>query len=107
MLLAATSASGALFAATNISGSFSKLLFWLTISEFIAALLIGAVYVGVYLFFLRNKNIDALRSETYSLQKLAIEHGLFGDSDAGIIDKSSMLDLEMLPKKQEKDRGEA
>ena len=31
------------------------------------------------------KDRDALRSETYSLHKIAIEHGLVGDSITGVI----------------------
>ena len=30
---------------------------------------------------------DTLRSEKYSLQKMAIEHGVFGDSTGGIIEQ--------------------
>lgn len=40
------------------------------------------LYIGAYLFFLFS-NPDALRSESYTLQKMALERGLVGDSDSG------------------------
>lgn len=43
------------------------------------------VYVGAFIYF-AAKDPDALRSEKYKLQKLAIEHGLYGDSAIGLID---------------------
>jgi hypothetical protein len=43
------------------------------------------LYVGAYVFCLLNDR-DALRSETYSLNKMAIEHGVYGDSRMGLID---------------------
>ena len=46
------------------------------------------VYVIVYVFF-AVKNTDALRSEKYTLQKMAIEHNLRGDSNVGLIDENS------------------
>lgn len=44
--------------------------------------------VGLYLFsytFCLLKDRDALRSEKYSIQKMAIEHGIYGDSHLGIV----------------------
>lgn len=35
--------------------------------------------------YLLIKDRDALRSESYTLNKLAIEKGLIGDSDAGVV----------------------
>jgi uncharacterized protein YacL len=46
------------------------------------------IYLGSHIFCL-FKDRDALRSERYSLQKMAIEHGVFGDSTRGIIDAES------------------
>lgn len=48
-----------------------------------ATLLYGAAYV----FCLRYDR-DGLRSEKYSLHKMAIEHGLIGDSSAGLFESS-------------------
>ena|SRR5215471_19208234 len=51
-----------------------------------ACLLIAAItlYFVAFGFCLINDR-DALRSETYSLHKMAIEHGLIGDSITGVI----------------------
>ena len=44
-----------------------------------------AVYLGAYIYLVKVDR-DALRSERYSLQKLAIEKGSFGDSVVGIVE---------------------
>ncbi len=42
-----------------------------------------ALFFGVcYVYFMR-KNPDALRSERYTLQKMALERGILGDSTTG------------------------
>lgn len=38
--------------------------------------------IGTYIYCLR-KNPDALRSETFSIQKMALEKGVYGDSTSG------------------------
>lgn len=43
------------------------------------------IYLAAFLF-LMFRDRDALRSERYSLQKLAIERGLLGDSTQGVLD---------------------
>lgn len=43
------------------------------------------VYIFSYLYCLMNDR-DSLRSEKYSINKMAIEHGVYGDSNRGIID---------------------
>jgi hypothetical protein len=58
---------------------------WLLI---VSSSLLGAsvlLYVGAYLFCLIVDR-DSLRSEKYSLQKMAIEHGIYGDNRTGIIE---------------------
>ena len=57
---------------------------WLLISITVCLLLSVGLYVFSYVFCLINDR-DALRSEKYSLNKMAIEHGIYGDSDAGVI----------------------
>lgn len=44
-----------------------------------------AAYLAAYVYLLL-KNPDALRSETYVIQKLAIEKGLVGDSVTGLFE---------------------
>src|SRR3712207_6601405 len=41
------------------------------------------LYGGAFIYLL-SRDRDALRSEKYSLQKLAIEHGMYGDSEIGL-----------------------
>ncbi len=40
-------------------------------------------YLGAYFYCLMT-NPDSLRSESYNMQKLALEHGVFGDSKTGV-----------------------
>jgi len=57
---------------------------WLLIVA--AGLLAAAIALYFIAFsFCLIKDRDALRSETYSLHKIAIEHGLTGDSITGVI----------------------
>src|SRR5260221_115953 len=54
------------------------------------------LYAASYIFCLITDR-DALRSETYSLQKIAIEHGLYGDRRIGIIEPEPHNDTPLLP----------
>lgn len=58
---------------------------WLLIVA--ACILVASIllYEGAYVFCLL-KDRDALRSEKYSLNKLAIEHRLIGDSKTGLFE---------------------
>lgn len=53
--------------------------------ELLAVLLVVcfAVYIGTFVYLL-IKDRDALRSERFTLNKMAIERGLFGDSESGL-----------------------
>ena len=44
-----------------------------------------ALFVGAYIYCLFHDR-EALRSETYSIQKLAIEKGFLGDSVTGMFE---------------------
>lgn len=57
------------------------------------AVILYALSYSVLLFIDR----DALRSERYSLQKLALEQGVYGDSVAGIIEQPQTQAVTMLP----------
>lgn len=48
------------------------------------------IYVCSYIFF-AVKDPDALRSEKYILHKMAIEHGLIGDSQVGLYKAEDLL----------------
>ncbi len=51
----------------------------------ILAVLAVTLFLFTYVYFM-FKDPDALRSEKYSLHKMAIERGLFGDDRYGLID---------------------
>jgi hypothetical protein len=63
--------------------------------------LYALLYGGSFALCLLN-NPDALRSEKYVLNKLAIEHRLFGDSNTGVseIDSSESTEIEASSTKQ-------
>ena len=57
-------------------------------------LLAGIIILAVLLFFFAYvfclfKDRDALRSESFSLWKMEIEKGLYGDSDMGLVQRSN------------------
>ncbi len=58
---------------------------WLGLTLCIMTCVSVATYIGSY-FYLLCKDRDALRSERYSIQKLAIEKGLYGDNIMGTVD---------------------
>ncbi|MEX2263540.1 MAG: hypothetical protein WD696_16405 [Bryobacteraceae bacterium] len=60
------------------------------------------LYLGAYAFCLA-KDRDALRSETFSIQKLAIQRGFIGDSLKGAldIDERSLLNAPASKEEQE------
>lgn len=58
---------------------------WLSIAMTVFAGLVLTVFLFAYVFLLLT-NPDALRSEQYFLSKLAIEKGLVGDSNVGLVD---------------------
>lgn len=57
---------------------------WLLIAISAAAGLVLFLFVFAYVYFLFRQP-DALRSEQFSLSKLAIEKGLVGDNVAGLV----------------------
>jgi hypothetical protein len=55
-----------------------------------AFLLVASIFLyGFAYTFCLFKDRDALRSERYSLHKMAIEHGLLGDSSTGLFDPTT------------------
>ncbi len=57
---------------------------WMVIFLAIGLGLVLLVFLGAYIFLL-VRNPDALRSEEFSLNKMAIEKGLIGDSTHGFV----------------------
>lgn len=69
---------------------------WLLV---LMAALVGisvATYIGGYLYF-AVKDPDALRSEKFTLSKMAIEKNLIGDNTAGLFEFEEGRELNRLP----------
>jgi hypothetical protein len=74
----------AMLIAATISG-FGFCPVWVGIIFATFAALTMCLYLFAYIFFM-FKDKDALRSETYSIQKLAIEKGFVGDDMHGVLE---------------------
>ena len=70
---------------------------WILIAISSAFGLVLVTFIGAYIFLLIT-NPDALRSESYTLSKMAIERGLFGDSLSGLIEEEVLEDTINEPK---------
>lgn len=79
--------------------------FWMLIMLACLLGLISLVYLTAYIYFgLRNP--DALRSERFTLSKLAIERSITGDNLAGFVDPSTdprVLNIPASPPKEIKE----
>jgi hypothetical protein len=58
---------------------------WLLVTELVLVIGGTLLYGAAYIFCLLNDR-DALRSEKYSLHKMALEHGFYGDDRIGLIE---------------------
>ena len=65
--------------------------FWILIAISSAFGLVLVTFIGAYIFLL-IKNPDALRSERFTLSKMAIERGLIGDSQSGLTEEEVVED---------------
>lgn len=63
---------------------------WLLACEAVMLVLSILLYLGAYIFCLLNDR-DALRSEKYSLNKMAIEKRLVGDNLTGLFEEASAV----------------
>ncbi|PTQ64872.1 hypothetical protein C8J45_102228 [Sphingomonas sp. PP-CE-3G-477] len=59
---------------------------WLLVVLAIITVGVSGVFGYSYIYCL-HQDRDALRSESYNIEKLAIQHGVLGDSKAGIIER--------------------
>jgi hypothetical protein len=75
---------GLLVAAAGLLVFSGKAPDWLLVTIGVSLAASVAIYVASYLYCL-FRNPDALRSEKYSLHKMAIEHGIYGDSNSGVM----------------------
>jgi uncharacterized membrane protein len=67
---------------------------WVTTTFFGFDIMAIIIYLFAYIY-LMFKDKDALRSEKYSIQKLAIEKGIYGDSVHGILTNDEILSLQL------------
>lgn len=74
-----------LLLAATISAFYFQAPLWVGVLFAVFSGITMALYLFTYLYCL-FKDRDALRSETYSIQKLAIEKGFVGDNMQGVID---------------------
>ena len=73
----------------HIAGGYDRLVLSLAVCTATEALL-SIIYAIAFVFLLITDR-DSLRSEKYSLHKMAIEHGLIGDSTLGVIGEPRQL----------------
>jgi len=73
---------------------FFKTPFFITTILVIFICLIILLFIASYIYFM-IKDPDFLRSETYSIQKLAIERGIVGDNLLGIIERDNLEKTEV------------
>jgi len=62
---------------------------WVICLPAIGFALVLLLFLGAYIFFMTT-NSDALRSESYSLSKMAIERGMVGDSLHGLFETTPL-----------------
>lgn len=63
---------------------------WLIVVLSALLVILFTTYIGSYLYLL-FKDRDALRSEHFTLSKMAIERGLMGDSMTGLIEEGDRV----------------
>jgi hypothetical protein len=67
---------------------------WLVATLGVSFIVAIFLYFACYLYCLMNDR-DALRSEKYSINKMAIEHGVYGDNNSGVISLPSSESLSL------------
>ena len=75
---------GLLIAATIIA-LYYRLPEWIGVLLAVSVMVVLGLFLFAYVYCL-FKDRDALRSETYSIQKLAIEKGFVGDNIQGVVE---------------------
>jgi hypothetical protein len=85
---------GILSATTVFSSKYSSYE-WLVVLLAVLDALAVIVYIGFFMFF-AFKDPDLLRSEKYSIQKMAIQHGLIGDDLSGLFKIPKIGDVPLL-----------
>ena len=81
-----------ILATATIAALFSRPPDWVLVA-LVVALLGSTILYGMAYVFCLFADRDALRSEKYSLHKMAIEHGLIGDSSSGIFETGETVQM--------------
>ncbi len=68
--------------------AYMKADIWLTVIMVLLIIAIIILYIYVYCYCLHH-NSDALRSESFSIRKMEIEKGMYGDSNTGLLERPS------------------
>lgn len=66
----------------------------------------GSILFGYSYVYCLHNDRDALRSESFNIDKMAIQHGVFGDSNAGIIPNAETVAVPLLSTDAPKDEQE-
>lgn len=80
----------AMLLSTTLISFYLNLPVWTTYAFTSLTVFVVLVYIGAYLYLLCVDR-DALRSEKYSIDKLAIEKGVFGDNLTGQIESIDQI----------------
>lgn len=78
---------------------------WVVVAFAAFAGLAALLYLGAYVYFM-CRNPDALRSEKFTIEKMAIEHQLVGDSARGITKVDGLPSASIEPPPQLPDKDE-
>jgi hypothetical protein len=78
---------------------------WVLVGLLLAAGVVLTVFLGAYIYFL-VRDPDALRSEQFTLSKMAIEKGMIGDNVAGFVDPTTQIPVATQPLVLGSDEGQ-
>lgn len=80
---------------------------WLGLTLLVLSVITFLLYFYAYVYFMHNDR-DALRSEKYSLEKMAIQRGLIGDDISGVLSEGGESSQRLIesPSNQGRDSGE-
>lgn len=79
---------------------------WILIYIVVIVTIAVAIFFYTYLVCL-NKNPDALRSETFTIQKMALEKGVYGDSFLGVYEVDGRKGLATTAKNSAVDKSDS
>jgi hypothetical protein len=75
---------------------------WLVVMLAIFSGIAIATYIGFYIYF-ALKDPELLRSEKYTIQKMAIQHGFIGDDASGFFKVTQIVNTPLLTDSKKED----